>query len=223
MSYRIVPVTAQALRGIPVPCAGCAFWESATGPVPRHRRPICQADADADASVAVAKDQWLTETASAWGTCGWVAEVDDRPAGYVLYAPPGYVPRAAAFPTAPPSRDAVLLLTVQVVPHERGNGLGRALVRAVAADLVGRGVRALEAYASPAQVGCLLSVDFLAAVGFCPVREHAVYPRMRLDLRSTVTWREDVEGVWARLVRGYFGTRSGSRIDPVGASSSSGR
>ena len=68
-------------------------------------------------------------------------------------------------------------------------------MRAAAADLVGRGVRALEAYASPAPAGCLIAASFLTEVGFTPVRDHAVVPRLRLDLRTTVTWRDDVEGV----------------------------
>ena len=200
-----MPVTAEALSSIAVPCARCTFWER--GPV---LVPPCAAGPSAEAT----KEQWLNQTAFDWGPCGWLAQVDG--------APVGYVPRAHAFPTAPTSPDAVLLVTVQVAPEHRGNGLGRALVRAAAADLVGRGVRAMEAYASPSPADCLLASGFLTEVGFTPVRDHAVVPRLRLDLRTTVTWREDVEGVWARL-GGYFGTRSGKRIDPVGVSSSSGR
>ena len=213
MGRQIVPVTAEALSSIAVPCATCTFWEHG---------PAVVAPRDAGPSPESTKEQWLNRTALDWGTCGWLAQVDGAPVGYVLYAPSGYVPRAHAFPTAPTSPDAVLLVTVQVVPEHRGNGLGRALVRAAAADLVGRGVRALEAYASPAPAGCLIAASFLTEVGFTPVRDHAVVPRLRLDLRTTVTWRGDVEGVWARL-GGYFGTRSGKRIDPVGVSSSSGR
>jgi len=32
------------------------------------------------------------------------------------------------------------------------------------------------------------------------VRDHPRFPRLRLDLRSTLSWREDVEGAWERLV-----------------------
>jgi GNAT superfamily N-acetyltransferase len=208
MGRQIVPVTAAATSSLDVPCAACTFWERGPGPA------AVPASAD--------KREWLDSTTSDWGRCGWQAEVDGAPVGYVLYAPPGYVPRAHAFPTAPPSPDAVLLMTVQVLPEHRGNGLGRALVRAAAADLVGRGVRAVEAYGTTTEVGCLIPAGFLTEVGFIAVRDHALVPRLRLDLRTTVTWRDDVGGVWARL-GGYFGTRSGSRIDPVGVSSSSGR
>ena len=39
---------------------------------------------------------------------------------------------------------------------------------------------------------CLLPADFLLALGFTTVRPHPRTPRLRLDLRSTSPWREDV-------------------------------
>jgi hypothetical protein len=49
--------------------------------------------------------------------------------------------------------------------------------------------------------GCVLPADFLLAVGFKTVREHPVWPRMRLDLRTMPSWREDVEAAIDRLRR----------------------
>ena len=95
--------------------------------------------------------------------------------------------------------DAVLLMTMRVVEEHRGGGLGRVLVQSMAKDLVKRGVRAIEAYGSTGE-GCVLPVAYLEAVGFVTVRDHVRHPRLRLDLRATVTWREDVEGAWGRLV-----------------------
>ena len=57
------------------------------------------------------KEAWVSDTLLEWGSCGQFAYVDGVPAGYVLYAPPAYVPRAVAFPTSPVSADAVLLMT----------------------------------------------------------------------------------------------------------------
>ena len=130
MARRIVPVTTETLADLPVPCASCAFWE--VGPANRFA-------SDEPAPGAVAKRSWLAATTSGWGQCGLIAYVDDVPAGFVLYAPPAYVPRAAAFPTAPVSSDAVLLMTLRVQPEFSGSGLGRVLVQAMAKDLVKRG------------------------------------------------------------------------------------
>jgi hypothetical protein len=69
------------------------------------------------------------------------------------------------------------------------------LVQGMAADLARRGVRAVEAVASMpggAAPECLIPADFLLAVGFTTVRPHPRTPRLRLDLRSTAAWREDV-------------------------------
>ena len=38
------------------------------------------------------------------------------------------------------------------------------------------------------------------AVGFKTVRPHLRYPRLRLELKSAVTWREDVEVAIERLL-----------------------
>ena len=82
-----------------------------------------------------------------WGSCGRVAYVDNDPAGYVLYAPPVYLPGADAFPTAPVSEDAVLLATAMVYPEYAGSGLGRMLMQTVVKDLIKRGgIRAVEAF-----------------------------------------------------------------------------
>jgi hypothetical protein len=128
-----------------------------------------------------------------------------------MYAPPHLVPRAMAFPTAPVSADAVLLMTGRVLPEFAGAGLGRMLVQGVAKDLTRRGVRAIEAYAlsserTPpdsryvASGGCMLPADFLLSVGFKTVRPHHRYPRLRLDLRTALSWREDVEQAIERLL-----------------------
>jgi len=127
----------------------------------------------------------------------------------VLYAPPNAVPRANAFPTSPPSADAVLLTGFYVQPEFRGGGLGRMLVQSVAKDLTRRGVRAIEAFgdaipgeSEPDAAGhhCVVPADFLSSVGFKTVRPHPKWPRLRLELRSAISWKEDVEAALERLL-----------------------
>ena len=65
-----------------------------------------------------------------WGSCGKIVYTDSVPAGYVMYAPPAYVPRSLAFPTSPISADAVRLMTGQVLPEFEGGGLGRMMLQA---------------------------------------------------------------------------------------------
>jgi len=149
-----------------------------------------------------------------WGAPGRVAYVDGMPAGYLTFAPPHLVPRGLAFPTAPVGADAVLLLTARLRPEYAGQGLGRVLVQAAAKDVLRRGYRAIEAFASTNGSACLLPADFLAAVGFATVREHPAYPRMRLDLGQTVTWRAEVGSAVERLLAPV---RDFGRGRPVGS------
>jgi hypothetical protein len=124
------------------------------------------------------------------------------PAGYVLFAPPLYVPRSVAFPTSPVSADAVLLMTAHVLPEFAGGGLGRMLVQGVAKDLTRRGVKAIEAFGDlKAEAGsCMVPADYLLSVGFKTVRPHHRFPRLRLELKSVLSWREDVEVALERLL-----------------------
>jgi hypothetical protein len=193
MSRRVVSLTLDNLDDLPSSCRTCVFWE--LDPVGRER-------AESAGDPGLEKEAWVSAVLLEWGSCGKLVQVDGAAAGYVLFAPPAYVPRSVAFPTSPVSPDAALLMTARVLPEFAGGGFGRMLVQAVAKDLVRRGVRAIEAFGdSRWEVpGCVLPTDFLLAVGFKTVRPHPRYPRLRLDLKSTVSWREDVEGALERLL-----------------------
>src|SRR5688500_13417738 len=98
-------------------------------------------------------------------------------------------------PAWPPSPDAVLLSTVYVDPAFRDGGIGRLLVQGMARDLVQREITAVEAFGDTRglSVGCVMPAEFLGRVGFKTQRAHATTPRMRMDLRSVVTWKRSEE------------------------------
>ncbi|MFP5346952.1 MAG: GNAT family N-acetyltransferase [Actinomycetes bacterium] len=202
MSRRLAALTLDTLDDLPARCRACVFWE--LDPVSAER-------AVRSGDPGFEKEAWLSATLLEWGSCGRVAYVDDVPAGFVVYAPPAFVPRSVAFPTSPVSGDAVLLMTGHIVPEFRGGGLGRMLVQGAAKDLTRRGVRAIEAfglatgkapdadrYAAPH--GCVVPADFLLSVGFKTVRPHHRHPRLRLDLKTALSWREDVEQALERIL-----------------------
>ncbi|ALO94861.1 GCN5 family acetyltransferase [Streptomyces hygroscopicus subsp. limoneus] len=193
MGRRLVPLTLDNLQDLPHRCRSCVFWE--LDPVSG------EAAVKADRA-ALEKESWISAVLLDWGSCGRVVYVDDVPAGFVLYAPPAYVPRSTAFPTSPISPDAVQLMTGFVMPGYQGQGLGRVLVQTVAKDLLRRGFRAIEAFGDSRwkEPACLLPAEHLLAVGFKTVRQHPTHPRLRLELRSTLSWKEDVEMALDRLL-----------------------
>jgi GNAT superfamily N-acetyltransferase len=193
MSRRAVNVTLDNLDDLPTRCRQCVFWE--LDPLALDRALVA-------GDTAFEKESWLSATLLDWGSCGKIAYVDAVPAGFVLYAPPVYVPRSVAFPTSPVSADAVLLLTGHVLPDFAGGGLGRMLLQAVAKDLTRRGVKAIEAFGDEqwSAPACVLPADALRRVGFKTVRPHHRWPRLRLELKSAVSWREDVEVALERLL-----------------------
>ncbi|HEU0127092.1 MAG TPA: GNAT family N-acetyltransferase [Pseudonocardiaceae bacterium] len=194
MSRRVVGVTLDNLDYLPKKCRRCVFWELA---------PHIRAQAEDFGQTDLEKEAWVSSVLLEWGSCGRIVMVGDVPAGYALYAPPAAVPRAAAFPTSPVSADAVLLTALKVLPEFSGGGLGRILVQAVAKDLTRRGVRAVEAFGDAApteEFNCVVPAEFLQQVGFKTVHAHPRWPRLRLELRTALTWKEDVEAALERLL-----------------------
>ncbi len=193
MSWHMAAMTLDNLGDLPKRCRSCVFWELA---------PQLGEQAAQFGSPELEKEAWVSDTLLEWGSCGKLVYVDGVPAGFVLFAPPAYVPRAVAFPTSPVSPDAVLLMTAHVLPEFSGGGLGRVLVQNVAKDLTRRGVRAIEAFGDLrwSEPSCVLPAEHLLAVGFKTVRPHHRWPRLRLELKSTVSWREDMEVALERLL-----------------------
>jgi N-acetylglutamate synthase-like GNAT family acetyltransferase len=206
MGRRLGPLTRDSLAELPLPCRSCTRFE--LSPVARAAVPDVEAGERA-------KADWLSATLLDRGSCGLVVRVDDVVAGYVLYAPPVHLPGLASYPTAPLSPDAVALATLRVEPAYADRGLARVLVQGMAADLVRRGVRAVEAVAATGRGSdCLVPADFLLAVGFTTVRAHPRTPRLRLDLRSTR--REDlVESALERLLGRPRGQVALPRVTPA--------
>ena len=219
MSRRLVNLTLDTLEDIPRTCRQCVFWEL---------DPVAAERACASGDPELEKEAWVSQTLLEWGSCGKLIYVDGMPAGYVMFAPPAYVPRGLAFPTSPVSPDAVLLTTAHVVAPFAGGGLGRMLVQGVARDLTKRGVKAIEAFGDAkfgeaderlgterSKAGCLAPADFFLSVGFKTVRPHHRHPRLRMELRTVLTWREDVEVALERLL----GSMTPERVlRPVAAS-----
>ena len=248
MGARITPLRLEHFEQLPKHARRCVFWE-----VDPHTIDDQLADPEFE------KEAWLSMVMLEWGSCGQIAipvsagvqdpesaAQDPDPAaeapciGYALYAPPGAVPRAGCFPTAPVSPDAVLLTTMGVEPGH-GENLPRQLIARAVADLVRRGVRALEAFGRTLEAereltgarnppldvrsviesfgdcsfdDCMIGADFLSEVGFTVVAPHRYFPRLRLELDQGLGWKAEVEAALERLLQS-------ARLQSVGAGTGS--
>ena len=110
MTRRLANITLDNLDDLPGRCRQCVFWEL---------DPVAGERAAEAGDTGLEKEAWVSAALLEWGSCGKVLYVDGVAAGFVLFAPPSYVPRSVAFPTSPVSADAVLLMTAHVVPGVR--------------------------------------------------------------------------------------------------------
>ncbi|MDX8144137.1 FR47-like protein [Lentzea waywayandensis] len=210
MSRRVVGVTLDNLEHLSKHSRTCVFWELA---------PHLREQAEEYGDTEFEKEAWVSSVLLEWGSCGRMIYCDGIPAGSVFYAPPAAVPRSAAFPTSPVSPDAVLMTSLDVLPEFRGGGLARVLVQAVAKDLTRRGVKAIEAFGDmrpdDEESSCVTPAEFLTSVGFKTVRPHPRWPRLRLELRSAITWKEDVEAALERLLNSVTVSTAEPSFRPV--------
>ncbi|MCW2829137.1 MAG: GCN5-related N-acetyltransferase [Marmoricola sp.] len=192
MARKIERLTLDHLDQLPGGCGQCVFWE--LDPVRR---------AAVRGHEAEEKAAWVSTVLREWGSCGQVAVVDGEVVGHMIWAPPVHVPSSHGFATAPISSDAVIMTTAYVAPPHRGGGLGRMMMQGMAKELVQRGgVKAVEAFGDTrGRSGhCVVPADFLLAVGFSTLRAHVLHPRMRMDLRTTLSIREELEKGLGRLL-----------------------
>ncbi|MFL6154697.1 MAG: GNAT family N-acetyltransferase [Marmoricola sp.] len=192
MTRKVDRLTLDNLATLPGHCPACVFWEFD----PVRRMKIRGHEAEEKAA-------WLSTMLRDWGSVGRVVSVDGRSVGHLIWAPALHLPGGDGFATAPVSSDAVLLGSMYVDPEFRGQGLGRVLVQTMAKDLIRHGgIGAVETFGAlrPNASACVLPADFLLAVGFRTHRPHLEYPRMRMDLRTTVTWKEEFEAAAERIL-----------------------
>ena len=84
MSRRAVNITLDNLDDLPTRCRKCVFWEL---------DPMAHEKALEAGDTAFEKESWVSATLLEWGSCGKIVYVDGVPAGFVMYAPPMFVPR----------------------------------------------------------------------------------------------------------------------------------
>ena len=114
MPRRVASITLDNLDDLPTRCRRCVFWEL---------DPLSQARAIEAGDSALEKEAWVSNILLQWGSCGKIIYVDGVAAGYMLYAPPQYVPKSIAFPTSPVSSDAVLMITASISSEFSGGGM----------------------------------------------------------------------------------------------------
>ena len=173
----------ERLDDLPEACRSCVFWEGASGP----QGPTPAGEAG--------KEAWWRATELEWGITAKGVYIDDELAGYVLYGPPDHFPRVRLSGKTP-SDDALLLATLWVAPEHRGGGVARTLLQVTLREAARRGLRAVEVMAvrvsEPSAWRCLVPETWLLAQGFTVRQEDPLHPLLRLDLRQTARWQEQV-------------------------------
>lgn len=143
MGATISGLSLDEFDALPPHIRRCVFWE-----VDPETRNGDASSSFGDAGVFESefdKEAWISGLLLEWGTCGQIARETRRGVvGTAFYAPPGRVPRSRFFPTSPVSADAVLLTSIRTEPGAEESAT--LLLDAVVADLIRRGVRAIEAF-----------------------------------------------------------------------------
>lgn len=228
MSFSISALTLDRFDSLPRHARRCVFWEVDPENLGQLAGGSHGPGSATDFISEFDKEAWVSMVLLEWGTCAQVATLrtDESVPGAVpgglqtigtaFYAPPGLVPRARYFPTAPVSPDAVLLTSIRANPGMPG--VAESLLQAAIEDLIRRGVRAVEAFGIvrsaddagavgaellrpvEACASCMIDEHFLTDAGFTVVAPHPRFPRLRLELDQGLGWKAEVEEALARLL-----------------------
>ena len=170
----VAGLTGLTLETTPTVCHDCVWWQA---------RPGRSAD----------KPKWIERAETDWGAWGTVYYDDDgRLLGSMQYGPAALFPRAAELPAGPPSDDAVLV-TCAFLVDPATPWVMQSLFLAAIGDAKDKGAKALETFAYRYREGesqyerfqvhkTIFPADFLADLGFTPVRRAGLVELARLEL-----------------------------------------
>jgi hypothetical protein len=174
MSTRLAGLTGATLQGAPLVCHECIWWQMRSGR-------------------SIDKRKWIREAEEEWGAWGTVYHDDDgHLLGSMQYGPARLFPRANELPAGPPSDDALLVTCAYLIDPTRPWVMQSLFLTAIG-DGRDRGARALEAFAYRYPEGesnferfhvhrTIFPADFLADLGFLPVRSRGRVELARLEL-----------------------------------------
>jgi hypothetical protein len=169
----VTGLTGLTLQDAPAVCQGCVWWQSRAG-------------RDAD------KRRWIEKAETDWGAWGTVYyDGDGRVLGSMQYGPAELFPRAAELPAGPPSADAVLVTCAYLV-ETSSPWVMQSLFLAAIGEARDKGAKALETFAYRYPEGesqyerfqvhkTIFPADFLADLGFRPIRRSGQVELARLD------------------------------------------
>ena len=144
----------------------------------------------------VRRDQWAHRTEHSFGPWGRMLSDGDEVVGVLQYGPATAFPRAHVLPAGPPARDAALITCAYVTGPDALGAIERLVLEALA-DVKGRGMKAIEAFAMryPDEVAAaegaalnhtLFDMQMLEDLGFRSVRAKGQVSLMRIELGGLV-------------------------------------
>jgi hypothetical protein len=195
MAPRVGGLTGATLVTAPTVCHECVWWQS------RGR--------DVD------KERWIERAETDWGAWGTVYyDSDGRLLGSMQHGPAELFPRAATLPAGPASDDAVLVTCAYLVDRS-SPWVMQSLFLAAIGEARDKGARALEVFAYRYPEGrstyerflvhrTVFPSDFLADLGFMPLRSAGRVELARLELGGLQPVAEGRRSKVLRLVREAF-------------------
>lgn len=181
---KILDLDVTLVGSLPECCSSCCFWESDGAGAPGRCIRGCT------------KESWISECLTEGVGPGKLVQSDSVTIGYVQYAPVPLVPRLSGMPYPPPSRDAVYITCLYVLPELRGRGIGRLLMESVERAAHRKKYRLLESHGRrPGAAGPPAPAGFFERCGFKVVSPHLEAPLVRMDLRALLPLQESLQSL----------------------------
>jgi GNAT superfamily N-acetyltransferase len=170
-----VPVTKENFGDVPDYCKRCLYWQS-------------ERDFNAKSMTKGMEQEKLKWFLQTWKETecsgGLVAYHDDKPIGFVQWAPAKYFPNTREYRSGPPSEDAAFLACLYIPKEEnRKKGLGTLILKAGISQIKQQGFMAIETFARKSSSDNPSGpLEFYLKNGFKIKRNDSDFQLVRLEL-----------------------------------------
>lgn len=199
---RILDITLERLKDIPLPCRQCAYWETYSD----------STDLTPLEEERIQKGKWYSWGLARGEAGGKLFYYDNQGIAYAQFGRLSLFPRLSSYRVGSlVGPDAIFLSCLFVAEGFRGRGFGTLMLRSILKDLYKSKAKAIETIPTGGPLSAKPSdlVGFFLQNGFHIKEDDPQHPLLRLDFKSLVRVQDELQSFLDRIRMSlHYGTRA---------------
>ncbi len=202
MERRILDITLERLKDIPLPCRECTYWETHSD----------SPDLTSSEEGRIQKEKWYSWGLARGEAAGKLFYYGNQGIAYAQFGRLSLFPRLSSYRVGSlVGSDAIFLSCLFVAEGFRGRGFGTLLLRSILKDLYKSKAKAIETIPTggPFLAKSSYLMDFFLKNGFYIKENDLQHPLLRLDFKSLVRVQDELQSFLDKIKMSlHYGTRA---------------